>query len=147
MGKLTLKYCPTDDMWADVLTKLIQGTKFCTLCAFLMNCLLDYSEEPSFVPISNSISFSSCNDHIKKLPWSPPALLPMKPRLLQTSASSQGYVETPHQDRVSWLLDLSLYAGNPYMRRRMLCGEIFYFHITTWTLNQHPPLLLTAFNP
>ncbi len=45
-GKLNLQYCPTDDMWADILTKPPQGSKFSKMQAFLMNCPVNYSEDP-----------------------------------------------------------------------------------------------------
>jgi hypothetical protein len=57
-GKLTLKYCPTEEMWADVLTKPLQGSKFRTMRAFLMNCPLDYSQDLSHL-ISKPASFES----------------------------------------------------------------------------------------
>jgi hypothetical protein len=41
-GELELQYCPTDMMWADVLTKPLQGSKFQQFCAFLMNCCKKY---------------------------------------------------------------------------------------------------------
>jgi len=44
-GELDLQYCPIEQMWADVLTKPLQGAKFCLMRAFLMNCPLDYSED------------------------------------------------------------------------------------------------------
>ena len=42
--EIDLKYCPTERMWADVLTKPLQGNKFREMHSFLMNCPLDYSE-------------------------------------------------------------------------------------------------------
>ncbi len=60
-------------MWANILTKPLQGSKFRTMRAFLMNCPLDYSEDPIFTtqavfqPISNNI--------------------PMKPRVPKTATS------------------------------------------------------------
>ena len=42
--EIDLKYCPTDTMWADVLTKPLQGLKFRQMRAVLMNCPLDYYE-------------------------------------------------------------------------------------------------------
>ncbi len=33
-GEIDLRYCPTDEMWADVLTKLLQGQKFRDMRAF-----------------------------------------------------------------------------------------------------------------
>jgi hypothetical protein len=49
-GDLTLQYCPTDQMWANILTKPLQGSKFCLFRPFLMNCPENYTEEPPFVP-------------------------------------------------------------------------------------------------
>ena len=73
-GDLTLKYCPTDEMWADVLTKPLQGSKFYKMRAFLMNCAVDYSEEPLFTPRPVLQPISSN--------------LPMKPRLFPKTAAS-----------------------------------------------------------
>ena len=46
-GAVSMKYCPTEEMWADVLTKPLQGSKFRLMRSFLMNCPLDYSETDS----------------------------------------------------------------------------------------------------
>ena len=52
-GELDLQYCPTDEMWADGLTKPpLQGSKFCLFWAFLMNCPENYTEDPYF-PITH----------------------------------------------------------------------------------------------
>jgi hypothetical protein len=40
----------TGQMWANILTKPLQGSKFCLFRAFLMNCPENYTEEPPFVP-------------------------------------------------------------------------------------------------
>ncbi len=48
-GELDLQYCPTEQMWVDALTKSLQGAKFCLMRAFLMNCPIDYSEDPQMV--------------------------------------------------------------------------------------------------
>ena len=37
-GYIDLQYCPTDVMWADVLTKPLQGSKFRKMRTILMNC-------------------------------------------------------------------------------------------------------------
>jgi hypothetical protein len=42
--EIDLKYCPTETMWADVLTKPLQGSKFREMRSILMNCPLNYSE-------------------------------------------------------------------------------------------------------
>ncbi len=40
-----MHYCPTDIMWADVLTKPLQGQKFRDMQAFLQNCPRDYDDD------------------------------------------------------------------------------------------------------
>jgi hypothetical protein len=42
-GEIDLCYCSTDVMWADVLTKPLQGQKFRDMHAFLQNCSREYN--------------------------------------------------------------------------------------------------------
>ena len=44
-GEIDVKFCPTDEMWADVLTKPLQGQIFFDMRAFLQNCPRDYDDE------------------------------------------------------------------------------------------------------
>jgi len=44
-GEIDLRYCPTDEMWADVLTKPLQGQKFRDMQAFLQSCPHDYDDD------------------------------------------------------------------------------------------------------
>jgi hypothetical protein len=44
-GVIDNKFCPTDQMWADVLTKPLQGQKFRDMQAFLQNCPQDYKDD------------------------------------------------------------------------------------------------------
>jgi hypothetical protein len=44
-GVIYVKFCPTNHMWADVLTKLLQGQKFRDMWAFLQNCPQDYEDD------------------------------------------------------------------------------------------------------
>ena len=44
-GKVSLKYCPTDKMWADILTKPMQGKAFRKMRAKLMNYAVDYTDD------------------------------------------------------------------------------------------------------
>ena len=48
-GDITLTYCPTDLRWGDILTKPLQGSAFCTMRAFLMNCPVNFNEDPTFI--------------------------------------------------------------------------------------------------
>jgi hypothetical protein len=41
-GEVDLRYCPMGEMWADVLTKPLQGQLFRDMQAFLQNCSRDY---------------------------------------------------------------------------------------------------------
>ena len=43
--EIDLCYCSTNSMWADVLTKPLQGQKFCDIHAFLQNCSRDYDDD------------------------------------------------------------------------------------------------------
>jgi hypothetical protein len=44
-GEIDVRYCPTDVMWADVLTKPLQGQKFRDMRAFLQNCSRSYDDD------------------------------------------------------------------------------------------------------
>jgi hypothetical protein len=60
-GELDLQYCPTEHMWADVLTKPLQGAKFHLMHSFLMNCSIDYSEDHDITYIPTSLPTLSKN--------------------------------------------------------------------------------------
>jgi hypothetical protein len=44
-GVIDVKFCPTNQMWADVLTKPLQGQKFRDMQAFHQNCPQDYEDD------------------------------------------------------------------------------------------------------
>ncbi len=44
-GEIDLRYCPIDMMWADVLTKPLQGKKFRDMRAFIQSCSQDYDND------------------------------------------------------------------------------------------------------
>jgi hypothetical protein len=46
--EIDVKFFPTDEMWADVLTKPLQGQKFRDMRAFLQNCPRDYNDDVEF---------------------------------------------------------------------------------------------------
>jgi hypothetical protein len=48
-GVIDIKFCPTNQMWADVLTKPLQGQKFRDMWAFLQYCPQDYEDDTEFV--------------------------------------------------------------------------------------------------
>jgi hypothetical protein len=45
VGQVDLRYCSAVEMWADVLTKPLQGQKFRDMHAFLQNCSRDYDDD------------------------------------------------------------------------------------------------------
>jgi hypothetical protein len=99
-GEIDLQYCPTEQMWADVLTKPLQGAKFRLMRAFLMNCPIDYSEDPDITPTSNpTLSATTSSPSLRKhnpsfVPTNEPTDIPMKKRSLRPTPSSRGCVET-----------------------------------------------------
>ncbi len=101
-GELDLGYCSTEQMWADVLTKPLQGAKFHLMHAFLMNCPVNYFENQAtdFIPTSTptstktKISTSSKNHSQPFVPTDEPTDIPMKKRSLRSTPSSRGCVET-----------------------------------------------------
>ena len=44
-GEVRIVHCPTEEMWADVLTKPLQGKAFRVMHAKLMNCDVEYKEK------------------------------------------------------------------------------------------------------
>jgi hypothetical protein len=56
-GAINLKYCPSNNMWADILTKPLQGHRFCQLHAVPMNCPINYLEDPLWLIFQYSTLF------------------------------------------------------------------------------------------
>jgi len=114
-GEVDLKFCPTEQMWADVLTKPLQGAKFRQMRAFLMNCPIDYHEpelmdlpspEPTLAPTRTAHPKRTIMGH---LPRDDPTDHPTKPRCPRPEPSSRGCVETrspgthvPHPSRTTY---------------------------------------------
>jgi hypothetical protein len=89
-GDLDLQYCPTEQMWADVLTKPLQGIKFRLLRSFLMNCPVDYSDPPGPRPTS-SPRLTTPSSFV---PSDTPSGTPMKTRSIRPTSSPRGCVGT-----------------------------------------------------
>ena len=115
-----LQYCPTELMWADILTKPLQGAKFRLLRALFMNCPVDYCKEPPFIPsplptLAPTTRVSQPKPLSPSVPFLNNSLSPMKPRVSLTTPSLRGCVgtkgvkptdmptevPTPHK-KVSW---------------------------------------------
>jgi len=100
-GELDLQYCPTETMWADVLTKPLQGAKFRLMRAFLMNCPVNYQDEdppvsfPTTTPTLGKTTLRQTLPHPPPFtPLDNPSDIPMKQRSLRPTPSSRGCVET-----------------------------------------------------
>jgi hypothetical protein len=94
-GEIDVKFCPTDEMWADVLTKPLQGQKFRDMRAFLQNCPRDYDDDTEFkisMKPQDVASSRECVDEHAKL----------KP-ILKAKQSSQPRATSPTcVSRVTW---------------------------------------------
>ena len=62
-GEFDLRYCPADVMWADVLTKPLQGQKFKDMRAFLQNCPQDYDNNVELQ--TDQLARRSMNQQVK----------------------------------------------------------------------------------
>ncbi len=62
-GEIDLHYCPTDMMWADILTKPLQGQKFRDMRAFLQNCSRDYDDNTELQ--TDKLAPRSMNQQVK----------------------------------------------------------------------------------
>ncbi len=100
--ELDLQYCPTEQMWANILTKPLQGPKFHMMRAFLMNFPVEYYEDPPFIPsplptlVPTPLSKNPYGSPIK---WSlNPTSVLMKPQIPSIRPSSWGCVGTQPQD-------------------------------------------------
>jgi len=45
-GEIKVVDCPSEEMWADIMTKPLQGTAFRVMRAELMNCDVNYEDTP-----------------------------------------------------------------------------------------------------
>ena len=93
--EIDIKFCPTDEMWADILTKPLQGQKFRDMRAFLQNCPRDYDDDAehkfSMKP-QDVASLRECVDEHAKLKTQ-----------LKTKQSSQPRATSPTcVSRVTW---------------------------------------------
>ena len=54
IGEIRVKDCLTEEMWADIMTKLLQGTAFRVMCPELMNCPVNY-EDPKEIECNPTV--------------------------------------------------------------------------------------------
>ena len=133
-GEINLRFCPTEQMWADILTKPLQGVKFRQMRAFLMNCPTDYSEDPPFIPPIKveSQSINPMKTRIKSITPSPWECVEVTSTSLTPITSSPGGKDLliPHRSskkkKVSWSdqpprpSSTTLAHGHHKVRRRLI---------------------------
>ncbi len=59
-GELSIKHCPTDKMWADVLIKPLSGKPYRVMQRELMNVDVDYNDEKEHI-VTHPIILSTDN--------------------------------------------------------------------------------------
>jgi hypothetical protein len=94
-GVINVKFCPTNQMWADVLTKPLQGQKFRDMWAFFQNCTQDYEDDTEvaspMTPQDVASSWKCVGENTKS---------PLKTRTESPSCASQ--ITAGGKAKVSW---------------------------------------------
>ncbi len=78
-GVIDVKFCPSDQMWADILTKLLQGQKFRDMWAFLQNCPQDYKDNTEVASSMTPQDVASLQECVVENTKSPPKTRPASP--------------------------------------------------------------------
>ena len=84
-GEIDVKFCPTEEMWADMLTKPLQGQKFRDMRVFLQNCAKNYDddmESKETMKLQDVASLRECVDgppKPPKIPMGEPTSRPTSP--------------------------------------------------------------------
>ena len=89
-GEVAVKYCPTEKMRSDVLTKPLQGKKIRKMRSMLMNCLEDYYEIAGDTLYPGSKQKSSHDKHQQKM-------MPKSTRLNMPSQECVGVPRLKHK--------------------------------------------------
>jgi hypothetical protein len=72
-GEIKVIDCPTEEMWANILTKPLQGMAFRTMRAILMDCPVNYEEAEDRTMIKKTImTNANCIPTKKTVSWKPP---------------------------------------------------------------------------
>jgi hypothetical protein len=107
-GEIGLQCCPTKQMWADILTKPLQGSKCRQMQASFMNCSIDYSKDPPFLPtqLKSSTPILPMNTRIKPTIVPSPrecvAGSPTSPRIQKAVSSTVRNVPVLRSKQVTW---------------------------------------------
>jgi len=82
-GEMQIFDCPTEQMWADALTKPLQGMVFKQMRAELMNCSVEYEEDEE----------RETSQPLKPLPKGGKGSLQAPPECVENSAISRGAMD------------------------------------------------------
>ncbi len=66
-GKIKVIDCPMEEMWADILTKPLQGMAFRTMRAVLMNCPVNYEDAEEKITIKKATKTNANHLPTKKM--------------------------------------------------------------------------------
>ena len=94
-GEIDVKFCPTEEMWADVLTKPLQGQKFRDMRAFLQNCATNYDDDAEAKRTMKPRDVASSRECVDGHPKSPQASPPRPTSPTCVSTFSQYKVGLP----------------------------------------------------
>jgi hypothetical protein len=94
-GVINVKFCPTNQMWADVLTKPLQGQKFRDMWAFLQNCPRDFEDDTEVASPMTSQDVASLWECVGENTKSP-----LKTRTASPTCVSQ--IPADGEAKVSW---------------------------------------------
>jgi hypothetical protein len=75
-GEIRVVDCPTEEMWADVMTIPLQGTAFRIMRSELMNCEINYEDLIEKIPLSDKKTISICAP--KSVTWKSNLASPFK---------------------------------------------------------------------
>ena len=117
--EIDIKFCPTDEMWADILTKPLQGQRFRDMRAFLQNCPRDYDDDAehklSMKP-QDVASSRECVDEHAKLKTQLKTKQSSQPRVGAGKAIPRESRVTWGPTQVTWIPDESYVRGIPRPR-------------------------------
>jgi hypothetical protein len=91
-GVINVKFCPTNQMWADVLTKLLQGQKFRDIWAFLQNCPQDYKDNTEVASPMTPQDVASLRECVGENTKSPLKTQPASPTCVSITAGGKAKV-------------------------------------------------------
>ncbi len=74
-GEIRVNDCPAEEMWADIMTKPLQGTAFRVMRAELMNCPINYEDPKENEP---NLFKTRPISAVKKVTWKSTIAAPFK---------------------------------------------------------------------